>query len=806
MPDEELNIEKQILFGCTVRSISADLSLSANESIVTVVVVQEEDQQFTFQEGITPNNGINQLNIIKIGDFQFVGLVEEWDEVVTNINGSGIFKVQLISGRGILQNVAVSLRSFPDLQEPMLRLAPTRLATANVISIGLGSTAPLEEDYAEGLAPRLNAVLLAIIDAEIKFGDNSFRIDLSELEVFIGARSDNIDVFRLSGLEKNITELIDTIANEFDFDWFLEILHDETTEENIIKVRIIDFSIDGAPAGFSINDLIALHPNGVISHNQGFNTNRHAVSNLIFEGGIRRVLKEVSGSGTIRPFWGSTLRSGGLFKNIEIDPEIPAGVLSSPGFWMPNTPGGQIFKTTEDEMRLALAGELEDTMDQFELDQIKSYARKFWGKQFYFEFDPNDLDDNGRSWVQEMPDAWWESDIPPNGVDIETNKEFLDHFTRDDGKWTNFIKLPDLNSLENNDTIAPQWDSVMSSVRSTIFDGSDLYMWVTIERRDLIDANSQILSSIWLMTLYDAMVVKNANDEIDRISNMDTAIVWYGVLDPRVTYGTWHTDFESGTGMTKLKPGSKLVPWLNGFPGITHTEGMAALNLRAESRLARFKPSISKVATGQLEVVGLPKINLGTRLKEGGFIMSISMSFTIAGIKTRYVIGMPAIRKDEDPDDIAASNLKDIEANNIVPPIIPPPNPFQEPPQPPPITPPSDDEIPKGLEALAEESAEIIIDKPEGGKGRIVSRGLEGPFYNITRLNARELKEGFGAAMDLAFVAEWTGVRNLGERDNSPGLLPIGQIVNVSIYTDDIGGAEAFIEVTPPNFAPPLPD
>ena len=825
--DEELGAQKHILFGCTVRSINVELGLDNKASSLTVVVVREEDQEFIFQQDVTPGKGTKSLSVINVGAFEFLGVVESWQETLTSPQGSGIFEIKLTDGRAILRdsNLIVSSR-IPD-RNPSGPFDIDDFSTDPSLSQSV--QVPLERvKNFSNAGFRLDPIVSAIEQAQIQFGGSDYTIDLSEIQDIIDSRSSNPDdidgSYKLPSMDTSISQLVSKIAKDFNFYWFIDIIQDSVTNIHILKIRVIDRAFDVTPENFDMDALAALHTDRVISRTQGFETTTNDDVVLLLSGGVRQTLVEHSGN-TIKPFWGWTLDSGKFIGDLpsqplDSEPPIPASTafaidnsnlrqpfvpLDSPSFHMPGTSSTELFSTSIEQMKLAIANELEGQLTDRDLTNLKNYAKNYWGRKFYIPIPSGDWDTTPtNTWVDTIDAGWWEKDGTPGGIDIAVNREFFDKLITKDGRWVSFMKLPDLTSLEQSG-VSLEWHGAMTKTNSVIYNDTELFMKVNITR----------VEHFWIIQTATPFVIQTSGGDFDRITNMDSAVLWSPESDFRLFYGPWSSADgipldQRQQGSTRVQTSKYLVPWIEGFPGITNAEGMTVLNKLARSKVSNFKPMKNHVNSGYLEVADLPAVNVGTRLGDGGVINKLSISFTVAGVKTRYTMGIiNTITKEEANIDDRLDKLENMmtemlrtEINEVKEPTLLPPDIDKIIPIPPGE---DDDELTPEF-PVDEEFFDVVIDKPEGGKGRIISRGLEGPFYNITRLNARELKEGFGAAMDLAFVAEWTGVRNLGERENSPGLLPIGQIVNVSIYTDDIGGAEAFIEVTPPNFAPPLPD
>lgn len=824
--DEELGAQKHILFGCTVRSVNVELGLDNKASSLTVVVVKEEDQEFIFQQDVTPSKGTKSLSVINIGAFSFLGVVESWQETLTSPQGSGIFEIKLTDGRAILRdsNLIVSSR-IPD-RNPSGPFDIDDFSTDP--SLGQFVQVPLERvKNFSNAGFRLDPILVAIEQAQIQFGGSDYTIDLSEVQDIINSRSSNPDdidgSYKLPNMDTSISQLVSKIAKDLNFYWFIDIIQDSVTNIHVLKIRVIDRALDVVPENFDMDALAVLHADRVMSRKQGFETTSNDDVVLLLSGGVRQTLVEHSGN-TMKPFWGWTLDSGKFTGDLpsqllDSEPPLPARTafaidnsnlrqpfvpLDSPGFHMPGTSSTELFSTSIEQMKLAIANELEDQLTDRDLTNLKNYAKNHWGRKFYIPIPSGDWDITPtNTWVNAIDAGWWERDGTPGDIDIAVNREFFNKLITKDGRWVSFMKLPDLTSLEQSG-MPLEWHGSMTKTNSVIYNDTELFMKVNITR----------VEHFWIIQTATPLVIQTSGGDFNRITDMNSAVLWSPESDFRLFYGPWSSDDgipldQRQQGSMRVQTAKYLVPWIEGFPGITNAEGMTVLNKLARSKVSNFKPMKNHVNTGQLEVADLPAVNIGTRLGDGGIINKLSISFTITGIRTRYTMGLiDTITKEGAGIENRLDKLEKMmaekfrtEINEVNDPTLLPPDIDRIIPIPPDD---DDDELTPEF-PVDEEFFNVVIGKPEGGKGEIVGKTPGRPFYIINRLNARQLTDGFGSQIDLALVPTWNSVRNLAEKDNSPGLLPIGQIVTVSIYEDEIGGAEPFIEVTPPNFAPPQP-
>lgn len=894
-------IESFILFGLTVRSINSTLGLAGSDSSITVSLVQEEGQIFEFNTGEFTSNGIDRAVELSFGKYHLHGIVESWQETIVSIQGSGIFEVKLKGAQNFLSAISFS-EQIDDLSE---NAAATKLlfdikigGSPDPISVGdsfvdtvspeniIDLPAKLVRDF-DKTGIRFDIVMDAIENILLEFTGIKYKINMQEIRDLINSRTgnpgDQDSTYRISVLNNNLSQLLDTLSRDLNFQWWVtvgekgsievpeiidttgKIIQEASTVDfTFLDIQIIDMTLDAIPGQLSMEGLKDLHGGHVISQKKGFDGLRLGFSSFILNGPKRETLIEHSGS-KFRQFWGwehdsfeaipipdepifpekiglnfkaqtgiSLQQEGSFVEGPLTTPTEPFAEqpiyddtsdifrtdfdpLESPAFHLPGTPDGERFETSIEEMKSAINGDLNGVLAEETLEAIIKYANQFWGRVFYLPIPEEDWDNsNFGAWTTPIKAGWWEGnasgDVYPGTLGQDPNTErarfLLENYVNIDGRWNNFCKIPSLDfDLDRVEWRFPaqQGGFNFSRFGERFTPSEEVYVPFQVVRR----GHFMLIVLDVALRFRTGDPFSDAGTTLDLFSDLDDAKIWMAESDTRLRYGPWSSfdglpEDERPGGRTKIITDQVLTPWIEGFRGITNNEGFTTLNNIARARVNRFKPTRTIAENGTLEIAGLPEANLGDRL---GFILikKIDIAFGINGIKTRYDFSRleknvtlstqeaeeEKIAQDEDDKQDEQDDKLEEEENlieldddfndNIIP----------------------DDEIPEEFEILEQENLAVIIDKPEGGKGRIVSRGIEGPFYNISRLNARELKEGFGAAMDLAFVTEWNGVRNVAENDSSPGLLPIGQIVNVSIYVDLIGGAEAFIEITPPAFGVP---
>jgi hypothetical protein len=546
-----------------------------------------------------------------------------------------------------------------------------------------------------------------------------------------------------------------------------------------------------------------------------------------------------------------------LYNNVARRYWIPRRKFDTPHFHVPRDPWDQFRETNEEEMRRALAGLSNIDMDAETLNALKEYAKAYWGKKFIIETPPGWRDVDGYSWVKLIPDAWWENDIFPDAVDINRNQEFFNELRLDDGKWISFAKLPtpetvdggtgtryytDENGIGQKEqvNITYTWDTIMNRSTNIVRNtdpttGEDsLYMKVFVENYD----------GRLIVTFPDPMQVLRNLGGKTRLSSTDNMKIWVAIRNPVNFYGPWSTvdgvDPElHPVGRTEIRIDKQLVPWSYGTRNSIHTDAMARLNHEAYANLELALQGVGKFEIGQLEAAGLPKVNIGAPFGSTN-INQMNISIGIDGVTTRYTARVFESKASPPPspelleflDDIsdkndpprtggelggggtsggsgsgghpgggsgasgpADTNDPDDEGDATDPSDEPPGDPDDE----------EDPDAP-GPTEQNEEDDQFHVQRPEGGLGKVIGKS-SGPFYTVNRLNIRDIDpSSFGGGLNIDeswFLAEWTNTRNLSEPATSPGYVPNGTIVTVSIFTETPGIWTPYFEQTPPTFAPP---
>ncbi len=657
----------------------------------------------------------------------------------------------------------------------------------------------------------------------------------------------------------------------------------------VISIRTTDRDANRARdiTDVTLDTLAELHSGEIISRKDGFERNHSLRRKFVF-GGVIRSLEFISdleeelvhngqGNYKVKPV---LQRRSGQFWGFDAE-GIP---LLNPAFTTPSSPDTSI-PTNVEEMEDALNGSLNGEEDLERLRSLKRYMNTHWGRQFWYRVDdrveivPNawwetvniPVPFNKREdFPNEYATGGMVSDYP-NGTTKFSNSNML-KLSTEDGRYVPFVQINEFSvssgSIEYKDNGTPyrefknhfiNWTPIVSRSHhliydTDVFDDPRKYM-----RCSLTQFDRYII--ITLPVPMSKYVVNADTGEIDytritRHNKLDH--LWLPSMDRSVHYGPW-TDggnIESRrlaeiaaakpvggytpsqvAEMTSLRERAgfingrvlsnidrDLVPWAFGGRGIT--DEVASADMEAEGiKKADFKAQERVFLTGQLEVAGLPAVDLSQPISTtfgGGSFTNITEIYIRAdenGITTRYTVAINSrtrsgndppqnelqqiqeereiLQDDEDEFPELLDDLKPLEDDLLT----------------------SDTDIEEELlDAVTDPedpptgptsgSLEFIYDKPDGGLG-VISVKEGGPFYAVRRLDYQDIDpQTYAGGFDTTgsyFLAEWTGVRNLAEPANSPGLLTVGTRVTISIFSQEglDGPYVPYMEQTPQVFSPP---
>ncbi len=753
------------IFGCSLKNITSQMGFNGQPIVFTVTVIQETDQDFTLAE-----NDVRSAQLIEFGSLSLLGIVQSWENVMTDVAGTGVYSVRLTDCRTVLDSANLT-NIYVDQPEIEAILVDT-----NVVYIGpLSSSGSPDVDCVAKENGTLFSTIIDRVEAStLVYGNDVYEVDMTALKDLTNFSGEGINQYFFTGEVRSLVSTITEFCNAVGADWWVESERKSSTDDTIvIAIRIVR-RITGIVNSniLGLEELAALHSGNVIRRIEGFENN-DIITNKVIWGGIKDELK-LFGSSRLQQFWG--FDSSG----------VP---LSSPSYPTKDETNCAVRRVGTDvsEMEDVLNGDLDDKMDKTDLASLKRYMNNFWGKKFYIQLNKNELSESGKD-LPNFPElvsaGWWEGVSHPL-VNTLCDPNTLIRMTTDGGKWGAFVELSEIFGGSNKVTWAPLVENSNNLIQR---DGKS-FMKCTVQQecRYLI-----ITLPIALTRLDLDSGGRTANE--DRLTRQDKiSQAWIPLRDRGIRYGPWNTTAPNirssllGKGRSDLSVDNNLVPWIFGIRGNLNSTAQELLRVIAE-RKTSVLPNLSIINTGQLEVAGIPSINIGESVGTGSSITEIVVRFGVNGITTRYMMNLFTRElgefKRQEPNNDTIPREEEI---------------FDVSPEP---------ETGDDLRGPTGVDRDFVFERPEGGLGIITFASSITPTYTVKRLNlASVLTGGFSNSILSAtwLEEEWTNVRNLSELDLRPALLPVGTRVTVSIFslTDESGPYIPFIEQAPQLFAPP---
>jgi hypothetical protein len=296
----------------------------------------------------------------------------------------------------------------------------------------------------------------------------------------------------------------------------------------------------------------------------------------------------------------------------------------------------------------------------------------------------------------------------------------------------------------------------------------------------------------FLLTAATPLRVKEFQDVSTVITRTRASSLNYAYLafiDQRRTYGPW-INRRSAVGRTEVVIDNSLTPWSFGYRGINHTTGVDLVNQVALAKIKTVADTVMDAKTVELEVAGLPAINIGDQLQTTGAITSIQIVFAVGGVRTTY----KSLQYTNDlskhqrmqQDLLDRLRRQASEFNNT---LIPPVN---------------DWELDKILRVLKNDLPDPPVDSANEGVanrrelktllGRIDTRSSLGePKYNVTPMAWSS--DAFGEltlVRDPLVFGQYLNVVNMGEKQTAGGRLTIGTDVQVKEFSITDGGVISY--------------
>jgi len=822
------------LFGGHVRSLNTTLGINQNSTVVTTTVVRDGSP-------ITISN--RQLVHISIGALDFRGIVQSWTEAKIDVAGTGVYQVRITDTKPVLDAAQVIIgSSFNEERTQAYNYGD------NVIPIVFRTASQLINGVP------FNAMKDAIESASIKYGNQTYSVVFN----FTLPSRGSLVEYSLKSRALSLLELMSQIANDHGLDWYVTTSQtgsDSSTVRNIISINMFGRT---NITDVTVDQLTALHSDSVIRKHEGLE-NRNAVQKVVLLGGYRSCLHKADGS-LWEQFWGfdenGNKRSHPLYPEAVMEQVIngdftsedyteedaqkiisyanefwgrkflglitPPSTIGSDGrSWV--TPTSAAWNESDDiPMNFNRNGQLKF---QTEDGRWVTFAtlplpgtRFLRGSKLTYQWD-DELFSNPNSHIDD-----------DNNISIKASVEIIDGFDEMEYWVEQFIvyllNLDNFTSISSSSNAFLRSDAAdgMSFVTRLDFQRFVLSVSVTLTRianGTLIYTDSvrnslqkDFSDQYFVLTLATPLRVRTiqkttvideetgTSEKVNiitktRLKNLDS--IYLALLDQRETYGPW-LNRNNAIGRAEVIIDSSLTPWAFGYRGIINSAGMDMLEQIALAKIKTVADTTLDAKTAELEVTGVPAVNIGDQLHTTGTITSINIIFSINGIRTvyrslQYTTELSKFLRQQQ-ELIDRLRRQAAEFNNTMQPTK------------------DDWELDRVIRTLKKELPESPIDvSTEGNRrkvgdllGRIYERSSSSePKYNITPM--KWVADIFGEltlVRNPAIFGNYLNVVNMGEKQTSPGRLPVGTDVQVNEFLITDGGIISyFIDIPapiPPSF------
>lgn len=653
------------LFGGSVVSLNAQFGINSTPSTVVVDIVSD----------------VGILNIqtrgfveFAIGSFDFKGIVQSWDRAEIDLAGTGVYQIKLTDTKPVLEAAQVVVGSaFIDYGRNIISVRPTT-----------------SKQIIEGIP--FSLIKQKIELSTLKYGKTDYKV---LFDFTLTSRGPTLE-YTVENSVSSLSDLITRIADDHGLDWYVQ----TTSLDNLIKRISIKFLNRRQPSTATFDTLKKLHEGEIIRYHAGRENRDTIIKTVLVGGlrnylheteGVlwkqfwgfkptpsapivdKCALIFASDSYTtpvLQPeftialmekiinkeyqdkefteeqiqrvmsyaneFWGrrfyakitpaSALDSNGL----------PWIIPASAGWWEGDSPpvcfdhNGQLKFETDDGrwvtfVQLPLPGVRESSIVSFQWDDtLYSNPNTHIGPE------PSTNFLHGRTvWVKATMEVFGSyfvitlaaplriKRITQNAIgasiaiaEIIARTKVIESFDR----RVNGIKAS-INQSGNQTPIDLKADI------NTVIDGPG-----TTEQ-DYVQKNADIRA------LCEKYVVQETVIQETRMQSVEK--VWLALLDQTKTYGPWSNPNLS-IGKTELIIDQTLVPWSFGYHGITNALGIADMNKAAAERIRSITDTTTEADTMELQVAGVPKINIGTQLNTTGTLTNITITISPNGITTTY--------------------------------------------------------------------------------------------------------------------------------------------------------------------------
>jgi len=286
-------------FGLSIKSLN--MELDKEETKYTLVLVQDEDQEFELRN-LNFSNGVSPLINLTFGELDIIASVISWEETIVDVNGKNIFTVILTS------NSSLFLKSF-------------KLVSASYVSEAqlVNNTILMPTTIIAGktYGPTMREILALFTNVTFNMAENTVFFNFENLDPDLN--TDKL-VEVLSG-ETTLDDAIREFAKANNFDYALRFqLVNGNMEISFAKTSVVDESSTLSMEFDNILDAIAdADSDKVISFKKGYTITENFVQqhdggveptdfltqkiiNVVYGGFVSNYLNFTQGD--IRQFWG----------------------------------------------------------------------------------------------------------------------------------------------------------------------------------------------------------------------------------------------------------------------------------------------------------------------------------------------------------------------------------------------------------------------------------------------------------------------------------------------------------------------
>jgi hypothetical protein len=812
------------LFNGRVKTINTSLGFNQNSTVITTTIVRD---------GLPITVANRQLVDISIGALDFVGVVQSWTEAKTDVAGTGVYQVRITDTKPVLEAAQVIIgSSFNDAKTAAYDYGQ------NVIPIVFQSATQLSDGIP------FSVIQSSIESATIRYGTEDYTV---VFDFTLPDRGSSVE-YSMKGKAMSLVDLISQAANDHGLDWYVTTTSTTITSgiqigqtRNVISVKMFGRS---NITDVTVNQLAALHQNEVIRRHEG-DENRDAIQKVVLIGGYRSYLHQADGS-LWSQFWGfdsnGNKRSQPVYSTDVMEQVInndftsedyserdvqkilsyanefwgrkfiglitpPTAISSNGRSWV--TPTSAAWNESDTiPMDFSRDGQLKFQNEDGRWITFASLPlpglRFSTGVRLTYQWD-DELFSNTNSYIDD-----------DGNISVKASLEIVDGFSEIEYWLEQFI----IYMLNQDD-----FTSVSNSRVRFIISNPEMSSVVRLDFIRLTRSINDELTEIANGTLIYTDAVKNSfregfsdqyfvltlatplrvrTTEKDTVTNEATGEsevvdkitktrletldnTYLALLDQRQTYGPWLTG-NTSIGRTEVIIDSSLTPWSFGYRGINNTTGQELLDIVALARIKTIADVTLDAKTAELEVAGLPAVNIGDQLQTTGTITSLDIIFDIKGIRTiykslQYTNDLSKhIRQQQDLLD--SLRRQAAEFNNTM-------QPQQD-----------DYTLDRALRTLKKELPEPPVDVSNEGVqrvskqllGRIYARSSNTePKYHLTPM--AWVSDVFGElslVQDPQVFGNYLNVVNMGERQTAPGRLPIGTDVQVNEFSVTEGGIVSY--------------